>query len=184
MTDYVKRCFDRIYVEKDFDYFRKSCQKPYHWIELFEEQCQNLCQKLVKSNIDDLPQVCFYAHFPDMQEAEFHVHYRTLVGISKVAKLYYIEHSFEVKNRDPERLDPTLYGFSDSPYCFKQYHFEEFVVKFMEEHEVNRLFTPDQEEVVTLKKLPENRIFGTQLTVYNALFEDIYDIYHSDSPPI
>ncbi len=73
-------------------------------------------------------------------------------------------------------MDLVLDGFGDQAYTKNQFLFEENVVSFMRQKGYTRLKYSELEEVIPTVEMPADSIFGTQMTVENAIFKDVWDI--------
>lgn len=70
----------------------------------------------------------------------------------------------------------SLYGFGEAPYTIKQKHFEDELTKYLEANGLYRISMEEANEVVEGIGMPENNLFGTQMTVGTALFYDVFGI--------
>lgn len=177
MNSEIKKCIDQIYQEKNYRLFVHLCQSTFPWKTEFIELCEKNSNRIAVFENEGIPQLKVSIHYPDTKIGNFEASYDSLIAISKIARTFYLCHSFEVTNFDPERIEPTLENFSPIPYIVKQYNFEQIIVRFLQKNGFFRLTEQELYEVASLEKLPENALFGTQLTVYNALFEDVCDLF-------
>lgn len=107
---------------------------------------------------------------------DFKIRYTTVLSISKIVDMYYLQHEFEVDNPDPDSIEPFPCGFGDVPYCKLQYALEEAVCGFLSEKGFKRLSYAEREEVIPEVEMPQNEIFGTQMTVEYAVFKDMWGL--------
>lgn len=177
MKSEIKKRIDQIYQEKDYRLFVQLSQSKFSWREEFIELCKKYCREAVVFEHNETPHLRVILHYSDTKIGNFEARYSSDVSISKIANVFYLCHSFEVINFDPERIEPTLGNYYPLPYVVSQWNFEQFVIGFLQEKGFSRLTERELYEVASLEELPENALFGSQLTVYNALFEDVCDLY-------
>ncbi|MBC1617090.1 hypothetical protein HB904_12870, partial [Listeria booriae] len=67
----------------------------------------------------------------EYKEGNFEVEYTTILSVSKLANVYALEHSFEVLNKDPNKIEPVLVGDSEAAYNVGQFDLEELVKQFV-----------------------------------------------------
>lgn len=163
-------------MNQDYEYFKERCITELN----IEEYYQILHQmpKVVEFNpSNNDPSNEWYVHFRKVVRGEFEVSYKTNIKISKIASLFYIQHEFEVANKDEGRMSPVLDGFSNEPYCKMQFDFHENVVKCLENAGYSGLSYAEINEVICNIEMPTGRrIFGTQMTVETALFRDVFEL--------
>ena len=46
MNGKIQKCIEQIYVNKDFNYFKRSCKKEYKFIEELQLLANTVCSKL------------------------------------------------------------------------------------------------------------------------------------------
>lgn len=132
-------------------------------------------------NIENDPAVELLLYFEDCIKNEFHVEYRSLLKISKVADLFVFQHEFSVENKDEDGLPPVLDGFGAEAYIRSQYKVAEKISDFLYCYHLQKLEWAEMDEVIFGLKIPETSLFGTQMTVENALFRDLYGICEEET---
>lgn len=176
MNKLTKKCIDRVYVKKDYNYFRDKCNKTPSYLGELEELVYSMCIKFDIYCMEDEPAIEIWFDYEKYSEDRFIVEYRTLLKISKVADLFVFQHEFCVANRDPNRMTPVLDGFAEEPYNFSQNKLENMLTDFLECKNLVKLRLSEMDEVIMNFDIPMKSIFGEQMTVENALFRDLYGI--------
>ncbi|MBD5464604.1 MAG: hypothetical protein HDR22_02090 [Lachnospiraceae bacterium] len=169
---YIKR----VYEGKDYVYFKNKCKQVPLYLEELIELASSMCIKIDTYCTEDDPAVQIWFYFEGYTEDRFNAEYRTLLKISKVANLFVFQHEFGVENRDPNKMVPILDGFSEEAYVFSQNKLEATLTDFLENKNLVKLQLRELEEVVMNFEIPEEGIFGSQMTLENALFRDLYGI--------
>lgn len=177
MKEIVRVNIEKIYKDKDFDFFKSQCLKelklPSEFNKLFCNKKIKVEEGYSKSN----PSKTWYIKYPPYIKGEFNVLYKTLLSVSKIAPLYYIQHEFEVENVDEDRMQPTLDGFSGQPYTKTQATYHKNIVEILEKAGFLELSYAEMNEVLSgLSFKYEPTIFGSQVTVEYALFHDIWEL--------
>lgn len=177
MKEIVRQDIERIYLKKDYDYFKFKCLEPLGVPDDFYELLSG------GENYDEVsggpiaPSLMWYVYFKDVVKGEFKVAYTTMLEISKVAPVFHIQHQFMVDNEDPNRISPDLDGFSGEAYSKSQFEFHEKVSKYLINQGYFELTYAEMNEVVCGLEMPKGiKIFGPQITVETALFRDVFEI--------
>lgn len=110
----------------------------------------------------DNPYILIQITFDKFEKNNLKINYSTILKISKLTKVYYLQHEFAVESADPETLTPDLDGFGTQAYCFQQLYFEEFIQNILNNNEYEQLYIYDLEERVLVGK--------TIVSVENVLF--------------
>lgn len=177
MTDIVAWAIDQFYKKKDYKPFKNACHRD---IDLPQELTQfiKLNQWVLESSYDrTIPSQEWLIRCGRYQKKEFEVSYKTTLLISKVVPLFYIQHEFELKNVDENRLFPYLKGDSGIAYSMDQFDIQEKIRSLLTQKRYQELLYRDMHEVVEEFKMPEDvTALGTQVTVELLLFRDILGI--------
>ena len=177
MIDIVINAIDRIYKKADHEFFRNSCKKQ---IELFKGLKDYIeLQGLVLMDMYDneCPSKTWYIRFRDYIKGEFKVSYKTMLQVSKIAPLFYVQHEFSVENKDENSMTPELDGFDGQPYTKGQLELYNKICAILGEKRYRELTYSETTEVVEGLNMPENvTVFGSQVTVESLLFRDVFDI--------
>ena len=74
-------------------------------------------------------------------------------------------------------MSPVLDGFDGQAYTRSQYELEEVIGDFLTKHGLRQIYYGELQEVFTELEIPGGiDLFGSQMTVENALFRDLYEI--------
>lgn len=176
MNKRVQECVKRIYIEKDYEYFKSRCREIPSYLDELERQIRIHSRAITVVNEIDSPAIELWIQFDGYRLNDLSIEYRTVLRISKVSDLFVFQHEFCVENKDPQRLDPELDGFRGWPYHFSQYHLEENATTFLERFGLQKILLNELDEVIVGLEMPAKTIFGSQMTVENALFRDLYEI--------
>lgn len=176
MLDEIKQIIETTYIQKNYEQFISRCHRR---IEFIDELLDTARTKFGKADVWELPDdPCIEIHF-DMSgfaKNDFKIRYTSVMSISKIVDVYYLQHEFEVDNPDPDSMEPFPCGFGDVPYCKLQYSLEKAVCGFLSEKGFKRLSYAEREEVTPEVEMPQNEIFGTQMTVEYAVFKDMWGL--------
>lgn len=173
----VSNAINQFYKKKDYQAFKAGCFK---YLELFKE-LQNYIA-LHNLSFDEGPQkpspvINWYLNFGNYKKNGFEISYNTVIKISKVAPLFYIQHEFEIENKDEDRMSPLLEGSSGQPYTKKQADLHDEVAAIFNEKGYQELMYADLTETVAGFQMPKGiTIFGPNVTVELLLFADIFDL--------
>ena len=139
MNGKIQKCIEQIYVNKDFNYFKRSCKKEYKFIEELQLLANTVCSKLYLESVIHSPTVDMRFVFEDYEQDIYCVHYQTILKISKLADMFYLQHEFCVENKDPNRMTPVLDGFGGEPYTKTQYKMEEQITRILEKNKMEKI---------------------------------------------
>ncbi len=175
MNNIIRDAIDKIYFSGDTEFFVTNCLND---LELPEEF--NL---LLKSNdidvIEDEEKRSasrkFYINYKSFVKGDFKIRYKTIIQISKIVPAFYMQHEFEVGNIDADRMGSTLDGFDTQPYSKNQFNLQEKLTEILGKADFMKLTYSEITEVVCGLNFPEGvTIFGPQVTVEKALFNDVF----------
>lgn len=165
-----------IYINKNYEYFFNKSKCKLTFISSLIESAQSYCRNIEYFEEGINPSLEIYFYYDLFREGELEIEYVTLLKISKVANVYCFEHEFFINNPDPNRMTPVLDGFGDQAYTQTQKELEDLVSKILQDNGFNKILLSELDEVVCEVELPDKNIFGSQLTVENALFRDLFNI--------
>lgn len=180
MTEEIKRVVETTYISKNFEYFISRCREKIGFIEELSAAVQD---KSDKADVWDLPDdPCVEVHFDvcGYSQNGFKVRYKSVLMISKIVDVYCLQHEFEADNPDPESMGGVLDGFGGEAYCRRQFDLDSAVCDFMTAKGFKRLTCADMDEVIPGVIMPENALFGTQMTVEYAVFKDLWGLCSDD----
>ncbi len=178
MVDIVSKTIDYFYKQKNYNAFKECCKNP---LNLFLELQQYIDRNGLNSSGGPdnkyYPARDWHIHFNDYKKGEFEISYTTVLNISKLAPLYYVQHEFSVKDKDDDRMTPVLDGFSNHPYTKKQFVLHDKISSVLNKKGYHELEYVDISEAVEGFKMPEGvTIFGPNVTVEDLLFADLFDV--------
>jgi hypothetical protein len=176
MLDIVEKSIDRFYLQKDYTAFKKLCEQSF---PLFEEIKKYVNRKKLTlsegEDYKDSPSRCWAIHFDDYKKGDFEVAYKTILKVSKVAPLYYVQHEFAIKHNNKDCTVPVLYGVG--LHTKKQFALLHEIFGSLKKKGYCGLELSDMNEVVEGIDVPEGvKFFRSNITVDHLLFIDILNI--------
>lgn len=176
MIDEVKRVIEATYIKRNFEPFISRCHEKPEFIGELLNAVQAAISGAVVSELPGDPGVVIYFDVCEFAKNDFKVKYKSVLSISKVVDVYYLQHEFEADDPDPDRMTPILDGFGGEPYCKAQFALEEIIRGFLAARGFKQLTCAEMDEVIPEVKMPENALFGSQMTVEYALFKDMWGL--------
>jgi len=177
LKELVQKVINKVYIEQDYDYFRLKCKQGIQLTEEFYNLLATLPRYIEMGPSDVSPSKEWYVYFDKVAKEKFILKYNTVIKISKIAQVYYVQHEFEVENQDENRMGPVLDGYSGEAYCRQQFDFHERIRQCMISNGFIELSYAEMNEVIFALSMPKGRtIFGSQMTVETALFRDVFEI--------
>ena len=180
MTKEIADIIEKIYKQRKTELFVSGCQKKLIIIDRLLQRMNDSSLKIQKLPALNEPAEEVIMEYESFQSQKYCVNYTTILKANKLVNVYYLQHEFSVENIDPNRIDATLDGFSDTPYCKSQFRIEELIDSFLSQEGYKRLYISDMEEVIPEIQMPANSLAGRQMTVENALFRDFLGFLHDD----
>ena len=138
MRKEIHDVIQKIYIEKNYDYYREKAAQPFEFTREVEDIFDALGTDYVKekevSDDTDDPYVDWYIDYKPFAKKNFMITYTTYIRISKIAKFVYVYHDFEVESQVPKasKMEPCLSGDSLYPHTIQQFNLEETLKKFLE----------------------------------------------------
>lgn len=176
MIDEVKKIIEITYIQKDFEPFVSRCRGKLEFVGDLLNAAQTKFNEAAVSELPDDPAVTIYFDVCGFSRNDFNVVYKSVLSISKVADVYCLQHEFEADDPDPGRMTPVLEGFGGEPYCKTQYALDELICGFLAKRNFKQLTYADMNEVIPDVEMPENALFGSQMTVEYAIFKDMWGL--------
>ena len=178
MNDLVNETIDKYYRNNNESDYLPKCREQFVIPEAIKKFSENNNMIITDVNFGEIwPSSKLIFEYEDYTKGEFEVTYSTILMLSKLAPLFYLQHEFQVENRDVNRTVPTLEGFDTQPYNTKQQEFEDCVKEYFSKKEFIELSYSEMNEVVCgLDFKKDVTFFGSQVTVENALFFDLLEI--------
>jgi hypothetical protein len=177
LKNIVRDVINRVYIKKDHDYFKHKANSVLELPEKLYQISKNNTKVVGGKDGSGEVSVDWYIHFPKVIKGEFSALFTTVLKISKIIPIFYIQHEFAVENRDEKKIEPKLEGFSGQPYSIAQFDMHNSLVECLGNLDYVELSYSEMNEVISGISIPqETRIFGEQMTVETALFRDVYDL--------
>lgn len=176
MKEIVKATIDRIYTEKDYEYYLSQCKKELLLDNAFSKllECYSALDH-IQLNVN--PSYKWYFQLERVTKGEFNASFNTTLLISKVAPVFYVQHEFEVENKDVTGVAPVLDGFGGQPYSKAQFELHSQINENLTSQGYVELNIDEINEVVPNLSFKDGvSIFGSQVTVEYALFHDILEL--------
>lgn len=183
MFSEIKSVIEKVYLTGDYDFFISQCQQK---IDIIDKLLENSRDQYKDLNICDdkgNPSVEIFFELDSFSMGEFKVKYTILLLISKICDVFYLQHEFAVDNLDSKRMSSVLDGFGDQAYNRQQYDLDNMLTEFLKDKNYKRLKYSEMEEVITTVSMPKDNIFGSQMTVENAIFKDTWNICSENDIP-
>lgn len=115
--------------------------------------------------------------FKKYRKDEFEVAYRSTLLISRLVPIFYLQHEFQVENKDTDRMTPVLDGFGIQPYTGKQQELDDLIKNVFFARGYTTLSDRELHEAVPeLAFIQPVSFFGSQVTVEHILFFDLLDL--------
>ena len=176
MIDLAQKCIEKVYFKKNYEYFKEKSGEKVEYLERLSELIKSMCDDVIVYDAEDDPAIEIWIKYKKYRKNDFIVDYKTVLKISKVADLFVFQHEFSIDNKDPNRIAPVLDGFGGEAYTFSQYELEDIITNFLIDKKLKKLEMSELDEVIPNLEMPEETIFGKNMTLENALFRDLYEI--------
>ncbi|MBC2003281.1 hypothetical protein HCA78_05825 [Listeria booriae] len=177
MEKFITEAIDRIYIKKEYDFFRERCKSKLTFLDEFISLIESQNVSFTIQDLDSEPAVRLYIKYPKFEKGELKIIYKTIIDISKIVPIYYVQHEFEVDNIDEMRMSPVLDGFDGQPYTIGQADLYDRTVEFMNNNGYVEVSYTEMNIVIPYIEMPKDvSIFGPQFTVEICLFNDILNI--------
>lgn len=177
MKKQIQNVIEKIYINKDYKFFIEKCKSNIRLSQSIIDRASDLeCQIIDFNEVNESSKRwCF--KFKEYQKGNLEIVYKTILDVSKITQVFYIQHEFSVKNNDENCMSQTLDGFDSQPYTIQQSLIYEEVVKELEEKGYIELSYSEMNEVVwNIDQISNKSVFGSQVTVENLIFHDYLDI--------
>ncbi len=177
MQNMVRSVIDRVFRERDREFFLGCCCRPPALPPALSELLKRPQAPVMEyyTALRCWPCRKWVIQTSTVEKGDFHAKFETHLVISKLAPLFHIHHEFSVRNADEERVTPALGGFSEQAYSLSQFRLEEEACRILTSAGYSRLSFAELAEVVgDLSSPPGVTMFGPQVTVEYALFNDLF----------
>ncbi|AQM61475.1 hypothetical protein [Clostridium baratii] len=177
MNKLVKDTLKRIYIDKDYEYFKNKCNTEIQLSKELLKKIEKFIKNVDKENMEGFPSQRWYFEYEKYKSDKFEITYRSILIISKIIPVFYIQHEFEVESYDPDRIFPTLDGFNMRPYTKTQSDLEEVVKEYLHKEGYSELMYPDLDELVLSKKKNDvNILDGDKYSLEGLMFIGTFDM--------
>lgn len=176
MINEIKNIIEKVYIMKDYNFFISKCHRKINFIDELLGNLQDKCKNVTLSDDLSFPSVEIYFELNDFSKGEFKVQYSSVLLISKIADVFNIRHEFAVDNLDTNRMDCVLDGFGEQAYSILQFDLDNIITEYMQKQNYRKLKYAEMVEVISEIEMPEACIYGSQMTVENAIFNDLWNI--------
>ena len=139
MNERVKSCIDRVYLNKDYRYFKEKSKQPLLYLDELISLVDSKCEKISTLSLKNSPSVELMFDFKKYTNDQFNVEYRTILKISKIANIFFLQHEFSVDNLDPDKMMPNLDGFGGESYTISQNKLDREITYFLEKNGLQKL---------------------------------------------
>lgn len=181
MINIVIEAIDRIYRKYDHDFFRSSCKENFELPLELKNYIESQGLALIDMFDNECPSRTWYISFKDYIKGEFKVSYKTMLQVSKITPLFYVQHEFSVENKDENSMTSELDGFDEQPYNKGQAELHDRICASLGEKRYIQLAYSEANEVISDLNMPEDvTVFGPQVTVESLLFRDVFDICNKE----
>jgi hypothetical protein len=168
---------ERIYIHGDVSFFKDKCKETVNILENLYDILKLSNLSYIEENLANAPALRWWIYYNKVEKGDFKVTYRTVLLISKIAPLFYIQHEFEVENKDDEAMAPVLDGFDTQPYSKNQAQLEDKIVNLLKNSGYVKLTYTEMNEIIPYLCFPKDvDVFGLQVSVEDLLFNDIMNI--------
>lgn len=177
MNKLLNDAFKRIYINKDYQYFINKCEDKLDFSGEFNSKVRTYVKDVIEENIKGFPSQRWYFTFDHYENGEFKASYRTLLQISKIVPIFYVQHEFEVENYDSNKMCPVLDGFGTEPYIKNQAILHEIIKEYLESAGYFEIdYSQINEVIINVENNSFNIIKGEKYTVEDLMFNDMLDL--------
>ena len=177
MKELLNDIIKKIYINKEYKYFKDKCKEKLEFNKEFNTKVEAYVKDIVEENIEGFPSQRWYFKFDNYEDGQFRVSYMTLVQISKISHIFYIQHEFAVENYDRDKMCPVLDGFGTEPYIKNQANLYEIIKEHLEKKGYTEIdYSQFNEVVLNVENDSANIINGEKYSVEELIFNDMLDI--------
>ncbi len=177
MKERVEEAITKVYLKKEYDFYKKRCKEALNILDEFCKLLETSFRYIEIGSRTTNPVHEWYVYFESVTEGDFSVKYNTIIKVSKIVPVFYVQHEFEVENKDENRMGPSLDGYSGEAYCKSQFEFHEKIRHYLNAKGFEELSYAEMKEVICGVDMPKGTIiFGKQMTVDTAIFKDVFDL--------
>ncbi|MED0673663.1 hypothetical protein P4S95_26210 [Aneurinibacillus aneurinilyticus] len=178
MNDLLKKTIDKYYRNNEISDYLIKCKENILIPTEIKAYAEDNNIEITNTNYGEIwPSSKITFDYEKYTKGEFEVNYSSTLLISKLAPVLYLQHEFQVENKDMNSTTPTLDGFDTQPYNRKQQELEELI---------KTIFSKSGYTILSFKEINEvifgldfnygESLFGSQVTVEHAIFFDLLDL--------
>ena len=171
MNEIIYNAIKKIYIDKDYEYYKKKSKENLLLNKFFGNL--ELVEGSMEVNVEKDQSIQWHFTLRKYKDIE----YKTILYISKIIPIFYIQHEFAVKNNDPDKIEPVLDGFGGQPYTKKQAILEDYIKKIMHDLKYTEISYYEFNNYILSEKNGILEILnGENYTTDSLLFNDMLDI--------
>ncbi|MBC2034752.1 hypothetical protein [Listeria booriae] len=177
LNNRVKEIIEKYYHKENKEIFIQKVSDPLRLSERVLDFCNDNKMEIKPMQFGIYPSEQWYFKLGGYKNNDFEVSYISILTVSKLAPIYRLEHNFEVVNKDPKKISPTLDGSAEEGHSFLQADLDRFLNKRYEKDGYSRMFEPEALRKIEGVNFSEDVIlFGPDVTQEDILFRDVLDI--------
>lgn len=178
MNDLLKKTIDKYYKNNEISDYLFKCKEIFLISKEIMAFAKDNNIKITDANYGEIwPSSQITFDYEKYTKGEFEVIFSSTLLISKLAPVLYLQHEFQVENKDVSSTTPTLDGFDTQPYNSKQQELDELIKNIFSKDGYTILSFKEINEVICgLEFNHEVSLFGSQVTVEHAMFFDLLDL--------
>lgn len=177
MNKLIKDTLKRIYIDKDYEYFKNKCNNEIQLSKELLKKIEKFIENIDEENMEGFPSQRWYFEYKKYKSDNLEITYRSILVISKIIPVFYLQHEFEVENHDPDKIFPALDGFDMRPYTKTQSNLGEVVKEYLHKEGYSELMYPDLDELVLSKKNNDIDILdGDKYSLEGLMFVGTFDM--------
>lgn len=128
--------------------------------------------------MEGFPSQRWYFEYEKYKSDKLEISYRSILRISKIIPVFYIQHEFEVESYDPDKIFPALDGFGLQPYTKTQYNLDETLKEHLKKEGYIEIGYIDLEEIILSKQNNSVKILDEEkYSLGELMFVGTFDMY-------
>lgn len=171
MNKIIYNAIKKIYIDKDYEYYKKKSKEKLLLNKFFENL--ELVENTIEINVENDQSIQWHFILSKYKDVD----YKTILYVSKIVPIFYIQHEFAVENNDPNKIEPVLDGFGGQPYNKQQAILEDYIKKIMDDLKYIEISYYEFNNYILSEKNGTLEILdGENYTTDSLLFNDMLDI--------
>lgn len=178
MNELIEKAIDKYYKDSNISDYLLKCRENIPMLAELQMFSDDNNIEITDTNYGEIwPSSKIIFEYEKYIKGEFEVAYSSTLLISKIASVFYLQHEFQVENKDINGTISTLDGFDIQPYNSKQQELDDLIKNIFSKSGYKALSYSELNEVICgLDFDQKESFFGPQLTVEQAMFMDILDV--------